>query len=87
MRVRVLVFSIGFGPELLASMIGAGPGGSCLLFHLEDMKFFGDDNAASVPDQAALAAMSEEERRHSFVHRAAASRAAIVVAGPVANLY
>src|SRR5262249_22051855 len=49
------------------------------------VKFFGDENAASVPDQAALAAMSEEERRHSFIHQPVARRAAIVVAGPLAN--
>ena len=29
--------------------------------------------------------MSDEERRHSFVHQPVARRAAIVVAGPVAN--
>jgi regulator of sigma E protease len=49
------------------------------------VKFFGDDNAASTPDQAALAAMSEDERRRSFIDQPVGSRAAIVVAGPVAN--
>src|SRR5262249_57359835 len=49
------------------------------------VKFFGDENAASVPDPAALAAMTEEERRHSLVHQPVARRAAIVVAGPLAN--
>ena len=29
--------------------------------------------------------MSEEDRRHSFVHQSVGRRAAIVVAGPVAN--
>src|SRR5215813_12062802 len=84
--VRVVVFSIGFGPELFGFndrhgtrwRISAVPLGGYV-------KFFGDENAASVPDQAALANMSEEERRESFVHQPVARRAAIVVAGPLAN--
>src|SRR6201993_4300946 len=67
--VRVLVFSIGFGPELIGFndrygtrwKISAVPLGGYV-------KFFGDENAASVPDQTAIAAMSEEEKRLSFVH-------------------
>jgi regulator of sigma E protease len=42
-------------------------------------------NGASVPDEAALAHMSPEERRVSFHHQPLASRAAIVAAGPIAN--
>ncbi|HET7023291.1 MAG TPA: RIP metalloprotease RseP [Xanthobacteraceae bacterium] len=84
--VRVLVFSIGFGPELFGFndrhdtrwKVSAIPLGGYV-------KFFGDENAASVPDPVALAAMTEEERRHSFVHQPVARRAAIVVAGPLAN--
>src|SRR6478735_5670002 len=84
--VRVLVFSIGFGPELFGFndrhgtrwKASAIPRGGYV-------KFFGDENAASVPDPVVLAAMSEEERRHSFVHQPVARRAAIVVAGPLAN--
>jgi regulator of sigma E protease len=49
------------------------------------VKFFGDENAASVPDQAAAAAMSEAERKVSFVHQSVGARAAVVVAGPIAN--
>src|SRR5947209_14862717 len=84
--VKVLVFSIGFGPELFGFndrhntrwKISAIPLGGYV-------KFFGDDNAASVPDQAAIAAMSPAERQVSFVHQKVAPRAAIVVAGPIAN--
>ena len=84
--VRVLVFSIGFGPELFGFndrhntrwKVSAIPLGGYV-------KFFGDDNAASVPDQAAIAAMSAEERRVSFVDQSVGKRAAIVVAGPLAN--
>src|SRR5262249_455151 len=49
------------------------------------VKFFGDENAASGPDAAALAAMTDEERRYSFVHQSVAPRAAGVGAGPVGN--
>jgi regulator of sigma E protease len=84
--VRVLVFSIGFGPELFGFNDRRGTRWQLSAIPLGGyVKFFGDDNAASVPDQAALAAMNEDERRHSFVHQPVGPRAAIVVAGPVAN--
>src|SRR5713101_714571 len=84
--VKVLTFSIGFGPELFGFndrhdtrwKISAIPLGGYV-------KFFGDENAASVPDQAAIAAMSANERRESFVGQPVGPRAAIVVAGPLAN--
>src|SRR6266481_3209962 len=66
--IRVLVFSIGFGPELVGFNDRYGTRWKISAIPLGGfVKFFGDDNAASVPDQAALAAMSEEERKHSFV--------------------
>jgi regulator of sigma E protease len=84
--VKVVTFSIGFGPELFGFndrhdtrwKVCAIPLGGYV-------KFFGDENAASVPDQAAAAAMTEAERKVSFVHQRVGPRAAIVVAGPVAN--
>ena len=84
--VRVLVFSIGFGPELFGFNDRHGTRWKVSAIPLGGyVKFFGDENAASVPDPVVLAAMSEEERRHSFVHQPVARRAAIVVAGPLAN--
>ena len=84
--VRVLVFSIGFGPELFGFNDRHGTRWKLCAVPLGGyVKFFGDENAASVPDAAALAAMTDEERRHSFVHQSVARRAAVVVAGPVAN--
>jgi regulator of sigma E protease len=84
--VRVLVFSIGFGPELFGFNDRHGTRWKLSAIPLGGyVKFFGDENAASVPDAAALAAMTDEERRHSFVHQSVARRAAVVVAGPVAN--
>ncbi len=84
--VRILVFSIGFGPELFGLNDRHGTRWKISAIPLGGyVKFFGDDNAASVPDQGALAAMSEEERRNSFIYQPVARRAAIVVAGPLAN--
>ncbi|MGB6349420.1 MAG: RIP metalloprotease RseP [Pseudolabrys sp.] len=84
--IRVLVFSIGFGPEIAGFndrfgtrwKISAVPLGGYV-------KFFGDDNAASVPDKAAAAAMSEAEKKDSFIFQPVRSRAAVVAAGPIAN--
>jgi regulator of sigma E protease len=84
--VRVLVFSLGFGPELFGFNDRLGTRWKISAVPLGGyVKFFGDENAASAPDHAALAAMNEEERRYSFVYQPVTSRAAIVVAGPLAN--
>src|SRR5262249_57468142 len=84
--VWVLVSAIGFGPELFGFNDRHGPRWKVSAVPLGGyVKFFGDENAASVPDQAALANMSEEERRQSFVHQPVGVRAAVVVAGPLAN--
>jgi len=84
--VRVLVFSIGFGPEIAGFndrygtrwKISAVPLGGYV-------KFFGDENAASVPDHEGAAAMSESEKAVSFIHKPVGPRAAVVAAGPIAN--
>ena len=84
--IKVLVFSIGFGPEIAGFndrygtrwKISAVPLGGYV-------KFFGDDNAASVPDQAAAASMSDTDRKDSFMFQPVRSRAAVVAAGPIAN--
>ena len=84
--IKVLVFSIGFGPEIAGFndtygtrwKISAVPLGGYV-------RFFGDDNAASVPDQAAAASMSDADRKDSFMFQPVRSRAAVVAAGPIAN--
>src|SRR5512139_2133470 len=60
--IKVVVFSVGFGPELIGFndrhgtrwKISAVPLGGYV-------KFFGDDNAASAPDTAAAEAMTPDE--------------------------
>ncbi len=84
--IKVLVFSIGFGPEIVGFddrygtrwKISAVPLGGYV-------KFFGDENAASVPDHEAAARMNEAEKEVSFIHKPVGRRAAVVAAGPVAN--
>src|SRR2546423_6481093 len=84
--VKVLTFSLGFGPELAGFndrhgtrwKISAVPLGGYV-------KFFGDDSEASTPSAEMLASMTEEERAGSFHHKKVGPRAAIVAAGPIAN--
>ena len=84
--VRVLVFSIGFGPEIIGFNDRHGTRWKISAIPLGGfVKFFGDENAASVPDSAHAASMDADERAHSFMFQPVAKRAAIVVAGPLAN--
>jgi regulator of sigma E protease len=84
--VKVKAFSIGFGPEIAGFNDRHGTRWKLSAIPLGGyVKFFGDMNAASAPDHAALDAMSEEERRVSFPHKPVGQRAFIVAAGPLAN--
>ncbi|MFG1222207.1 RIP metalloprotease RseP [Xanthobacter autotrophicus DSM 597] len=84
--VRVMTFSLGFGPEIAGFndrhgtrwRIAAVPLGGYV-------RFFGDEDAASTPDAARLSQMSAAERSESFFYKPVAWRAAIVAAGPIAN--
>src|ERR1700733_8552535 len=84
--VKVLTFSLGFGPELAGFndrhgtrwRISAVPLGGYV-------KFFGDDSEASTPDLETLGNMTADDQAVSFHHKGVAPRAAIVAAGPIAN--
>jgi regulator of sigma E protease len=83
--VKIEAFSLGFGPELWARVdkrgtrwrVGALPLGGYV-------KFYGDANAASVGDNAAAADLSID-RSLTLMGQPLRNRAAIVLAGPVAN--
>jgi len=84
--IKVLVFSVGFGPELVGFNDRYGTRWKISAIPLGGyVKFFGDENVASVPDANAVAAMNTDERRVSFFHQPVAARAAVVAAGPIAN--
>ncbi len=84
--VRILVFSIGFGPEIVGFNDRYGTRWKISAIPLGGfVKFFGDENAASAPDTASLAGMNAQERSQSFIFQPVIKRAAIVVAGPLAN--
>ncbi len=85
--VTVEAFSIGFGPEIAGFYDRYGTRWRLACIPLGGyVKFKGDENAASVPSKESLAAMSEAERQGNFHAKPVAQRAAVVVAGPVANL-
>jgi regulator of sigma E protease len=84
--IRVLVFSIGFGPELVGFYDRHGTRWKIAAIPLGGyVKFFGDQNEASAPDLDTLAAMTPEERKHSFPGQKVSARAAVVAAGPITN--
>src|SRR5271170_5204936 len=83
--VKVLTFSLGFGPELFGFNDRAGTRWKLSAIPLGGyVKFFGDADAMSAPG-AELPAMTPEERAVSFHHKRLGQRAAVVAAGPVAN--
>ena len=84
--VKVLTFSVGFGPELFGFNDRHGTRWKVSAIPLGGyVKFFGDDTEASTPSTETLEKMSAEEREGSFHHKKVGPRAAIVAAGPIAN--
>jgi len=85
--VRVETFSIGFGPELFGWMDRHGTRWKIAAVPLGGyVKFFGDADATSgTTDGAAMATMTDADRAVSFHHKSLPQRAAIVLAGPMAN--
>jgi regulator of sigma E protease len=84
--VKVLTFSLGFGPELVGFNDRHGTRWKISAIPLGGyVKFFGDDTEASTPSAEMLANMTDEERAGSFHHKKVGPRAAIVAAGPIAN--
>jgi len=84
--VRVLTFSLGFGPELFGFDDRHGTRWKISAIPLGGyVKFLGDETEASTPSTEALARMTAEERALSFHHKKVGPRAAIVAAGPIAN--
>ena len=84
--VGVVTFSIGFGPELFGWNDRHGTRWRIAVIPLGGyVRFVGDENAASRPDDEALASMSDVDRSRAFQTKSVAARAAVVAAGPLAN--
>jgi regulator of sigma E protease len=83
--VQILVFSIGFGPEILGFNDRYGTRWKISAIPLGGfVKFFGDENVASVPGQTP-GNMDADQRARTFMFQPVLKRIAIVVAGPAAN--
>jgi regulator of sigma E protease len=84
--IRILAFSIGFGPELIGRTDRHGTRWKISAIPLGGyVKFYGDEDAASRPDFAGLESMSADERQRTFMGARLWKRAVTVAAGPVAN--
>ena len=84
--IRVTAFSVGFGPELVGFTDSHGTRWKLSAIPLGGyVKFFGDEDAASVPDIANLDKFTPEERARTLAGAKLWKRAATVAAGPIAN--
>ncbi len=84
--IKVDTFSIGFGRELFGFDDRRGTRWRLSAVPLGGyVKFTGDENAASVPDQETLDSIPEEEREGLFYFAPLWKRSSVVLAGPIAN--
>lgn len=84
--VKVLIFSIGFGPELFGFNDRAGTRWRVSALPLGGyVKMLGDMDATSRPDDESLRELDDKERQEAFPAKSLGARAAIVAAGPIAN--
>lgn len=83
--VKVQIFSIGFGPELVGWTDRAGTRWKLSLIPIGGyVKMFGDADVASMPGEM-VEDMTEAEKGVSFFHKRLMQRVEIVAAGPAAN--
>jgi regulator of sigma E protease len=84
--IRVLAFSLGFGPELIGFNDRHGTRWKLSLIPLGGyVRFFGDADASSKGNTAELNAMSNDDRARTLNGAKLWKRAATVAAGPIAN--
>ena len=84
--IRVMSFSLGFGPELFGFTDRHGTRWKFAAIPLGGyVRFYGDADAASTPDFESVAELPEAERRKTFLGAKLWKRAATVAAGPIAN--
>src|SRR5260370_33815263 len=79
--VKVLTFSLGFGPELAGFNDRHGTRWKISAIPLGGyVKFFGDASEASTPSPEMLASLTDEQRAASFPPQKSGPRAAVVCA-------
>jgi regulator of sigma E protease len=84
--VKVEVFSVGFGREIVGFTDKRGTRWKiCWIPVGGYVKFAGDADAASTPDREAAANMTAEERAQALPFKPVGQRAMVAAAGPVAN--
>jgi regulator of sigma E protease len=84
--IHAEVFSLGFGPKLLTWRDKHGTLWQVAALPLGGyVKFLGDSDAASGRDEAAMAKLSQRERRRTMHDAPLWARAATVAAGPAFN--
>ena len=84
--IKILAFSLGFGPELVGRTDSHGTRWKLCAIPLGGyVRFYGDEDAASRPDFAGTAELPPEERAKTFNGARLWKRTATVAAGPIAN--
>ena len=82
--IRILAFSIGFGPELVGWTDKHGTRWKISIIPLGGyVRFYGDDDASSRPDFETLEKLSDAERAMTFNGAKLWKRAVTVAAGPM----
>ena len=85
--IAIQAFSIGFGPELIGFNDKRGTRWKLSAIPLGGyVRFVGDMNASSMPDEAFIERAGPELSRQLFVNKNVWQRIAVVAAGPVANI-
>jgi regulator of sigma E protease len=84
--VRVVAFSVGFGPELIGYTDRHGTRWKVCAIPLGGfVKFWGDKNVVSVGDAADVLQSNVDDGQATFVGASVGRRIAIVAAGPIAS--
>ncbi len=84
--IRILAFSVGFGPELIGYTDSHGTRWKISAIPLGGyVRFFGDADAASRPDGSMAEELTEQERAQTLNGAKLWKRAVTVAAGPLAN--
>ncbi len=84
--VKVEAFSIGFGPEIWGFYDHKGTRWRLAWIPLGGyVKFSGDQNAASIPDDEAVMNMTPEQKAGVLQFKPLWQKAAVVAAGPIAS--